>query len=132
MRLTDPVADMLARIKNALKERKANVDIPHSSLKENILKVMVSEGYVAGYESLQRGTHKVLRVKLKYDEKKTPVISKLERVSKPGRRYYVNSGKIPKVLGGFGVSVLSTSRGVMTDYQARKEKVGGELLLKVW
>ena len=132
MQLTDPVADMLSRIKNALKERKATVDVPHSALKESIAKVIAAEGYVGNFETMSRGTHKILRIRLKYDDKKMPLISDLERVSKPGRRYYVNSVRIPKVLGGFGVSVLSTSKGIMTDYQARREKIGGELLLKVW
>ncbi|MBU0687153.1 MAG: 30S ribosomal protein S8 [Candidatus Margulisbacteria bacterium] len=132
MQLTDPISDMLVRMRNGLKEKKESVDVPHSQMKEAIAKVFVGEGYIKNFENMQKGNHKLIRVTLKYDDKKASVISTLKRISKPGCRSYVSSTKIPKVLGGFGVAILSTSKGVLSDSQARKQKVGGELLLQIW
>ena len=132
MALTDPIADLLSCLKNALKEKKESVEVPHSSLKEAVVKILVDEGFVGGFESLQKGSKKSLRITLKYDAKKVPVISNLVRVSRPGRRQYIRSTQIPKVLGGFGLSILSTSKGILSCAQARRQKLGGELLLKVW
>ncbi|MFA4858221.1 MAG: 30S ribosomal protein S8 [Candidatus Margulisiibacteriota bacterium] len=132
MQLTDPIADLLSRIKNAIKENKGSVDIPHSGIKEEIIKALSAEGLLNKTEILQRGSRRMLRVGLKYDEKNKSIISHLERVSKPGRRYYVNAREVPSVLGGFGVAIISTSRGILTDAAARRQKLGGELLLKVW
>jgi small subunit ribosomal protein S8 len=132
MQLTDPIADMLSRMKNAIKESKESVDIPHSGLKEEVLKTLSAAGLIHKAEIIQRGSRQLLRVGLKYDEKKQSVISHLERVSRPGRRCFVAAREVPTVLGGFGIAVISTSRGILTDAAARRQKLGGELLLKVW
>ncbi len=130
--MTDPIADMLTRIRNALQARKEEVDIPSSNLKRKIAEVLKEEGFIKGFKVIPDGKQGVLRVFLKYDEEGLPVISGLKRVSKPGRRVYVSREEIPRVMGGLGIAILTTSRGVMTDKKARKVGVGGEVICYVW
>ncbi len=130
--MTDPIADMLTRIRNALKARKEEVDIPSSNLKKRIAEVLKEEGFIKGFRVIPDGKQGILRVFLKYDEQGSPVISGLQRVSKPGRRVYVGKEEIPRVMGGLGVAILTTSRGVMTDREAKKVGVGGEVICYVW
>jgi len=130
--MTDPIADMLTRIRNALKARKEEVDIPSSNLKKRIAEVLKEEGFIKGFRVIPDGKQGILRVFLKYDEQGSPVISGLQRVSKPGQRVYVGKEEIPRVMGGLGVAILTTSRGVMTDREARKVGVGGEVICYVW
>ncbi len=132
MTMTDPIADMLTRIRNALRASHENVDIPSSKLKVNIAKVLKSEGYIKNFKVIQDGKQGILRIYLKYDEKGEPVIAGLKRVSKPSRRVYAGYEDIPKVLNGYGINIVSTSKGVITDRQARRMKVGGEILCSVW
>ncbi len=130
--LTDPIADMLTRIRNAGLARHEEVKMPHSKLKESIVKVLSAEGCLGGFKTVEEDGHKQLVVTLKYDAQRRPVIEKIRRVSMPGRRVYVRHDRIQRVRSGLGLSVLSTSRGVMTDGEARRQKVGGELLCEVW
>ncbi len=130
--MTDPIADMLTRIRNALQARKEEVDIPSSNIKRKIAEVLKEEGFIKGFKVIPDGKQGVLRVFLKYDEEGLPVISGLKRVSKPGRRVYVSKEEIPRVMGGLGIAILTTSRGVMTDKKARKVGVGGEVICYVW
>jgi small subunit ribosomal protein S8 len=132
MRLTDPVADFLARIRNAIRARHQKVDMPASKLKLEIARILKEEGYIANYKAVEEEGHKVLRVYLKYSNSEEAAISNLERVSKPGCRVYVRRDEIPRVLGGMGINILTTPRGVMTGRQARREGVGGEVLCQVW
>lgn len=131
MGMTDPIADMLTRIRNASSRRFETVDIPASKLKAALAQVLKEEGYIRDYKVSQDNKQGTIRVFLKYEGGRG-VIAGLKRVSKPGRRVYVPADEIPPVLGGLGVSILSTSRGVMTDRQARRSNVGGELLCAVW
>jgi len=133
MGMTDPIADMLTRIRNANRVRFKSVDVLSSRINLNVAKVLKKSGYVSGYDIKKdaRG-HEVLRVYLRYPDTKRAVITDIQRVSKPGRRVYVKSEKIPKVLNGYGISILSTSKGVMTDKDARELNLGGELLCNVW
>ncbi|MCD6338220.1 MAG: 30S ribosomal protein S8 [Verrucomicrobia bacterium] len=128
--MTDPIADFLTRIRNGQRAERQTVDAPYSRLKEAIARILVQEGYLAGYE-VEGEKVKTLRVTLKYQGRKG-VIEGLQRVSKPGLRRYAKAAEAPRVLGGLGVAILSTSRGVMTDRQARKANVGGEVLCYVW
>ncbi len=123
---------MLTRIRNASRIRSEVVDIPHSILKEEIARVMKDEGYIAKYESPTKRGKKVLRVTLKYKSNKRGVISDLKRISKPGRRIYVKSASVPRVMAGFGTAILSTPKGLMTDSEARAQKTGGEILCYIW
>ncbi|MFO7783996.1 MAG: 30S ribosomal protein S8 [Thermodesulfobacteriota bacterium] len=132
MTMTDPIADMLTRIRNAVTVSSETVDIPASRLKVNIAKVLKDEGMIRNYKVLQGEPMKSLRVVLKYDEKGRPVITGLKRVSRPGCRIYSGTENIPQVLNGYGISVLSTSKGLMTDKEARKRNLGGEILCNVW
>jgi len=132
MRLTDPVADMLARIRNAASARHQKVDIPASKLKVEIARILKEEGYVANYKATEEEGHKVIRVYLKYGSNNEAAISNLARVSRPGCRVYVRRTEIPRVLGGLGINILTTPKGVMTGRQARKEGLGGEVLCEVW
>jgi small subunit ribosomal protein S8 len=132
MRLTDPVADMLARIRNAVSARHQKVDIPASKLKLEIARILKEEGYISNYKAAEEEGHKVLRIYLKYGSNNEATISTLTRVSRPGCRVYVRRTEIPRVLGGMGINILTTPRGVMTGRQARKQGVGGELLCEVW
>jgi len=132
MRLTDPVADMLARIRNAIRARHQKVDIPASKLKVEIARILKEEGYIANFKPTEEEGHKVIRVYLKYGSNNEAVISNLARVSRPGCRVYVRRIEIPRVLGGLGINILTTPKGVMTGRQARKQGLGGELLCEVW
>lgn len=132
MSMTDPIADMLTRIRNGLKASHEVVDIPSSKMKINIAKVIKSEGYVKNFKIISDGRHRFIRIFLKYDEHGVPIISGLKRISKPSCRVYTKYDKIPKVLDGFGISIISTSKGLLTDNQARKIAVGGEILCSVW
>jgi small subunit ribosomal protein S8 len=132
MRLTDPVADMLARLRNALHARHQKVDIPTSKLKVEIARILKEEGYISNFKTTEEGGHKVIRIYLKYSGSNEAVISNLARVSRPGCRVYVGRTEIPRVLGGLGINILTTPRGVMTGRQARKVGVGGEVLCEVY
>jgi small subunit ribosomal protein S8 len=130
--LTDPVADMLTRLRNANQALHDTVVMPGSKLKIEIAKLLESEGYIIGWSEEGTGKEHTLTVKLKYDKSRRQVISGLKRISKPGRRVYVDSTSIPKVLGGMGVAVISTSHGLLSGQEARKRGVGGEVLCEVW
>jgi small subunit ribosomal protein S8 len=129
--MTDPIADFLTRIRNACSAQQEQVLIPFSKMKAELSRILQEEGYIWGYEVDTSATHPRLKLKLKYQDK-AAVIRKIDRVSKPGLRKYVGSDEIPRVLGGLGISILSTPRGIMTGAKARKAKVGGELLATVW
>ncbi len=133
MSTPDPIADMLTRIRNGVMRRHNHVTVPASKLKEAIARILEDEGYIKGYEMIgDVQAHRVMRIELRYTSNREPVISHLERVSKPGRRVYTKRRDAPWVLQGMGIAILSTSKGVMTDRQARRENVGGEVLCRVW
>lgn len=132
MNLSDPIADMLTRVRNAIAMRHAKVDVPASKLKVEIARILKEEGYVLNYKLTEEGPRKLIRIYLKYSTGNQPVISKIHRTSKPGCRVYVGSQDIPRVLGGLGINILTTPKGVMTGASARKAGVGGELLCQVW
>ena len=132
MNLTDPVADFLTRIRNAHRSRHQKLDVPASRLKAEIARILKEEGYIANYKPVEENGQSVLRVYLKYSSDNSSPISDLKRVSRPGCRVYVGHSEIPRVLGGLGINILTTPRGVMTGRQARKEGVGGELLCEIW
>ncbi len=133
MGMTDPLADMLTRMRNANKAKHEKVDIPASNLKTHVARILKDEGYIKNYKVIKDGKQGVLRVYLKYEgDTKRQVISGIRIVSKPGLRRYVGAAEIPPVLRGLGLSILSTSKGVMTDKEAKKTNVGGELLCSVW
>lgn len=132
MGMTDPIADMLTRIRNALMASYESVDIPRSRLKTDIAKVLKSEGFIKNYKIISDKQQGIMRIFFKFDEKGDPVIEGLKRISKPGCRVYSPSDKIPKVLNGYGINILSTSKGVITDKQARDMNVGGEILCSIW
>ena len=132
MSMTDPVSDFLARIRNGALARKDRVEMPHSFLKKNIAEVLKSEGYIDDVRESDGEGKKTLTVVLRYGRGKDSAIDGIRRVSAPGRRVYVRHDRIPRVRSGMGISILSTSRGVMTDRQAREQKVGGELLCEIW
>ncbi len=130
--MTDPIADMLARIRNAVEAKHSRVDIPASKLKLEIARILKEEGYINNFVVKGEGVKKIVRIFLRYDSRGTSSITYLARVSRPGRRVYVGSHQIPRVLGGYGVNIVSTSRGLMSGKTARKENVGGELLAEVY
>lgn len=132
MSMSDPLADMLTRIRNAVQVKFPSVDIPLSNVKKNVAKILKEEGYITDYHIIDDGKQGALRLELKYDQHNRGVITGLKRVSKPGRRIYVKSDKIPKVMSGLGISVISTSKGVVTDSSAREQGIGGEILCEVW
>ena len=132
MQITDPVADMLTRIRNANTAKHETVDVPASNLKKAIAKILLDEGYIKSYEVVEDGTQGVIRIQLKYLAGKEKVISGLRRVSKPGLRVYAGADELPRVLKGLGIAIISTSKGVMTDKAARANHVGGEVLAFVW
>ena len=132
MKLTDPVADMLTRIRNAIRARHQKVDIPASNLKTEIARILKEEGFIANFKPTEEEGHKVLRLYLKYGNNNESAITNLNRISRPGCRVYVGRDEIPRVLGGLGINILTTPKGVMTGRQARKQGVGGELLCEVW
>ena len=132
MPVTDPLADMLTRIRNANMARHSKVDIPASKMKISVAKIFKAEGYIKNYKLIKDRKDGILRIYLKYDESNEGVIIGLKRLSKPGRRIYVRKEDIPLVLSGMGISILSTSKGVLADREARKLSIGGELLCSVW
>lgn len=130
--MTDPLADMLTRIRNAGKTKLEKVDIPSSRMKLEIAKILKDEGYIKNYKLVKDRRQGVIRVYLKYTDEETPIIQGLKRISKPGCRVYVGADAIPKVVGGLGIAILSTPRGIQTGKQAKKDNVGGEILCHVW
>ena len=132
MAMSDSIADMLTRIRNAAKAKFSSVDVPASRLKSELAKILKTEGYIRNYKFIKDDKQGILRVYLKYGADQEGVIYSLERVSKPSRRVYIKSKDIKPVLNGMGISILSTSKGVMTDKSARKENVGGEVLCNIW
>ncbi len=130
--ITDPIADYLTRLRNAQMARKVYVDVPASKLKRAITQILVDKGYVQRYLDIDDGKQGLLRIYLKYDRNGNPAIRELKRVSKPGRRQYVGADKLPRVRNGLGIAIISTSQGVMTDKEARKLRIGGEVLAYVF
>jgi len=130
--MTDPISDMLTRIRNANQALAPTVSMPSSKLKEEIAKILAAEGYIEGYEVKPSGVKRDLEVQMKYLADRSPVISGLRRISKPGRRIYRGAGDLPRVQGGLGVVVISTSQGLLTDREARRRKLGGEVMCEVW
>lgn len=132
MTMTDPIADMLTRIRNANMVRHANVEIPASNMKKTIAQILSDEGFIKGYEVTEDDKQGTIKITMKYDENKDRVITGLKRISKPGLRVYAKRNEVPRVLGGLGIAIISTSRGIMSDKQARKEGLGGEVICYVW
>ena len=132
MQITDPIADMLTRIRNANSAKHETVDVPVSNMKKAIADILLEEGYIKAYEIVDDGKQGMIHITLKYGANKEKVISGLQRVSKPGLRVYAGRDELPKVLKGLGIAIVSTSKGIMTDKKARAEKIGGEVLAFVW
>lgn len=132
MQMSDVIADMLTRIRNANDAKHATVDIPASNMKKAIAEILVNEGYVKSFETIEDGKQGVIRITLKYQGNKQKVLRGIRRVSKPGLRIYASYEDMPRVMNGLGIAIVSTSKGIMTDKQARKENVGGEVLAFVW
>lgn len=132
MQITDTIADLLTRIRNASTSRHETVDIPASNMKKSIVEILQDEGYIKKFTVIEDGKQGIIRVTLKYDENKKPVITGLKRVSKPGLRIYTDVENMPQVIKGLGIAIISTSKGVMTDKKAREFNVGGEVLAFIW
>lgn len=132
MTVTDPIADMLTRIRNAIMARHDSVLVPASKMKLAVARILKEEGFISDYEVVRGKSHRVIKIHIRYTDKNQSVISGLERASKPGLRIYVQQKEIPRVYGGLGIAILSTSKGVMTGYQAWHQGIGGELLCYVW
>ena len=132
MNITDPIADMLTRIRNANSQKHKTVDVPSSNMKKAIADILFKEGYVAAYEEINENSQGVIRITLKYDETGARVIDGLKRISKPGLRVYASKEELPQVLNGLGIALISTSKGIKTDREARKEGLGGEVLAYIW
>ena len=132
MHITDPIADMLTRIRNAGAARHASVDVPASSMKKAIAQILLDEGYIKAFEIVENGTQGTIKITLKYSANKEKAISGLRRVSKPGLRVYAGADELPRVLKGLGIAIVSTSKGIMTDKKARELHVGGEVLAFIW
>lgn len=130
--MTDPIADMLTRIRNGNNAKHEIVDVPASNMKKKIAQILVDEGYIKGFDVIDDGKQGIIRIQIKYGKNNERVISGIKRISKPGLRVYVNKDEIPKVLGGLGIAILSTSKGILTDKQAREEGAGGEVICYVW
>jgi small subunit ribosomal protein S8 len=130
--MTDPVADMLTRIRNANTVGHTTVDIPASKMKKSIAEILRNEGYIKGYDFIDEGSQGIIRVQMKYGTDKERVISGIKRISKPGLKVYAKSNEVPKVLGGLGIAIISTSSGIISDKEARKLGVGGEVICYVW
>ena len=130
--LSDPVADMLTRLRNALASRHPKVDVPASKLKAEIARILKEEGYILNFKVAEEGVKKVIKIYLKYTPGNQPVISHIERISRPGCRVYAGKTDIPRVLGGMGINIMTTPRGVMTGRSAHKEGIGGEILCQIW
>ena len=132
MTMTDPIADMLTRIRNANTVKHETVDVPASNIKKEIARILLEEGFIRGYDVIEDGKQGIIRIQLKYGQTGERVISGLKRISKPGMRVYADKHEVPRVLNGLGISIISTSKGILTDKQARKENVGGEVICYVW
>ncbi|AUS98133.1 30S ribosomal protein S8 [Clostridium thermosuccinogenes] len=132
MQITDAIADMLTRIRNASSAKHESVDVPASNMKRAIAQILLDEGYIKGFEDIDDGKQGILRITLKYTANKQNVITGIKRISKPGLRVYASKDELPKVLGGLGIAIVSTSKGIMTDKKARQNGVGGEVLAFVW
>lgn len=132
MVMTDPIADMLTRIRNGNSAKHETVDIPASNMKKAIANILLEEGFIKGFDVIEDGKQGILRIQLKYGKENEKIITGLKRISKPGLRVYVKSDEIPRVLGGLGIAILSTSKGIITDREARKEGVGGEVICYIW
>lgn len=132
MQITDTIADLLTRIRNASSAKHDTVDVPSSKMKKSITQILLDEGYIKDFAVIEDGKQGIIRVTLKYGEGKKPIITGLRRVSKPGLRIYTDVEDMPRVMKGLGIAIISTSKGVMTDRQARKENVGGEVLAFIW
>ena len=133
MQITDPIADMLTRIRNANTSKHSTVDVPSSKMKLAIAEILTGEGYIKGYELMEAGIKKTMRITLKYGvDKNEKVIAGLKRISKPGLRVYASAADMPKVLGGLGTAIVSTNKGIITDKEARKQGVGGEVIAFIW
>ena len=132
MTMTDPIADMLTRIRNANMVKHETVDVPASNMKKELARILLEEGFIRGYDVIEDGKQGIIRIQLKYGQTGERVISGLKRISKPGMRVYAAKNEVPRVLNGLGISIISTSKGVITDRQARKENVGGEVICYVW
>ena len=132
MQITDPIADLLTRIRNANSSKHETVDIPASNMKKAIVDILADEGYIKSYQLIEDNKQGVIRVTLKYGPNHEKVISGLKRVSKPGLRFYAGADELPRVLKGLGIAIVSTSKGIMTDKEARKQNIGGEVLAFVW
>lgn len=132
MHITDPIADMLTRIRNANSAKHETVEVPASNMKKEISQILVDEGYIKSYEVIEDGKQGMIKITLKYGDKKAKVLQGLQRISKPGLRVYASCEELPKVMRGLGVAIISTSKGIMTDKAARKANIGGEVLAYVW
>ncbi|MBZ2175248.1 30S ribosomal protein S8 [Schnuerera sp. xch1] len=130
--MTDPIADMLTRIRNGNNVKHESVDVPASNMKKEIAQILLDEGFIKGFDIIEDGKQGIIRIEFKYGKYGEKVISGIKRISKPGLRVYVKSDEIPRVLGGLGIAILSTSKGIMTDKKAKKEGVGGEVVCYVW
>lgn len=132
MNITDPIADMLTRIRNASDAKHKTVDVPASNMKRSIANILLEEGYIKSVEEIKNENQGIIRITLKYDEKGAKVIAGLKRISKPGLRVYASKDELPKVLNGLGIALISTSKGIKTDKEAREQNLGGEVLAYVW
>lgn len=132
MTMTDPIADMLTRIRNANTVKHETVDVPASNIKKELARILLEEGFIRGYDVIEDGKQGVIRIQLKYGQEGERVISGIKRISKPGMRIYANACEVPKVLNGLGIAIVSTSKGILTDKQARQNNVGGEVICYVW
>ena len=132
MNITDPIADMLTRIRNANRNKFKTVDVPASNVKRAIAEILFNEGYIKAFEEIANENQGIIRITIKYDEKGNRVIAGLKRISKPGLRVYAAKDELPKVLNGLGIALISTSKGIMTDKQAREQGIGGEVLAYIW
>ena len=132
MAMTDPIADLLTRVRNANMVKHTSVDVPASNVKNKIVEILLEEGYIKGFDIIEDGKQGLIRIELKYGENKERVITGLKRISKPGLRVYAKKTEMPKVLGGLGLAIISTSNGIITDKEARKLGVGGEVICYVW
>ncbi|WP_028829998.1 30S ribosomal protein S8 [Proteocatella sphenisci] len=132
MTMTDPIADMLTRVRNANTVRHENVDVPASNIKKELARILLEEGFVKGYDVIEDGKQGLIRLQLKYGKNGEKVITGIKRISKPGMRVYADSHSVPRVLNGLGISIISTSKGILTDKQARELGIGGEVICYVW
>ena len=132
MTMTDPIADMLTRVRNANIVRHENVDVPASNIKKELARILLEEGFIKGYDVIEDGKQGLIRLQLKYGKNGEKVITGIKRISKPGMRVYADNHSVPKVLNGLGISIISTSKGILTDKQARELGIGGEVICYVW